>query len=328
MAKQVRLLSIDGGGIRGLVPAVILAEIEKRTEKPIAQLFDFITGTSTGGLLALGLTKPGELGQPCYTAKDLVKLYENEGDDIFSCSIKHRVRAVVNLFEEKYTSHPLEKFLEKYFGETRLKEALADVFIPVYEIERRIPFFFESRKARQRARYDFQMKQVARAAVAAPTYFEPLKLETDELADYYALIDGGVFANNPAMCGYVEAKKVYGSESEVMIVSLGTGTHTKTIPYEEAAGWGLANWAQPLLDVVLDGQSDTVHHQMKALKGSGCGPKLYYRFQAILNQENDELDNACSENIRSLKLIAEDVIRENKDPLLELCEKLRAEPVC
>ena len=327
MAGQVRLLAIDGGGIRGIIPAIILAEIERRTEKPISELFDLIAGTSTGGILALGLTRPNGQGRPSYTARELVGLYENEGDSIFSCSIKHRIRAVVNIFEEKYPSKALEEVLDKYFGESRLKEALTDVFIPAYEIERRIPFFFESRKARQKARYDFPMKQVVRAATAAPTYFEPLKLETDEVSDYYALIDGGVFANNPAMCGYVEAKKVYGSGTDVLIVSLGTGEYTRKISYEEARGWGLANWAQPILDVVFDGVSNTIHHQMNTLRQCEGGPKHYYRFQATLDQGSNDLDDTCRENIRDLKLTAEAVVRENKDMLLEVCEKLREESV-
>ena len=84
--KVVRVLSIDGGGVRGIIPAIILAEIEKRTGKPIAGIFDLISGTSTGGILALGLTAPNENGKPKFTASDLVEFYETRLNDIFNLS--------------------------------------------------------------------------------------------------------------------------------------------------------------------------------------------------------------------------------------------------
>lgn len=83
MSKTIKILSIDGGGIRGIIPALILAEIEQRTGKPICQMFDLIAGTSTGGILALGLTRPDDTGQPAYRAEDLVRLYKTEGPVIF-----------------------------------------------------------------------------------------------------------------------------------------------------------------------------------------------------------------------------------------------------
>src|SRR5215216_918932 len=115
MVEPVRVLSIDGGGIRGIIPAMILAEIERRTGKRIWELFSLIAGSSTGGIIALGLTKPLEDGQP-YTAADLVGLYETEGEHIFSRAVWHRARAVGNVFEEKYPSTGVEEVLERYFG--------------------------------------------------------------------------------------------------------------------------------------------------------------------------------------------------------------------
>jgi patatin-like phospholipase/acyl hydrolase len=96
-----RVLSIDGGGIRGIIPALILAELEQRAERPIAKIFDLVAGTSTGGILAVGLTMAGARRKPKYSARDLVALYEEEGDDIFHRSKWHQIRAVGSLAEEK-----------------------------------------------------------------------------------------------------------------------------------------------------------------------------------------------------------------------------------
>jgi patatin-like phospholipase/acyl hydrolase len=315
----IKVLSIDGGGIRGVVPAMILAEIEERTGKPISALFQLIAGTSTGGILALGLSKPGAHGNPDKTAEDMVKLYETEGGRIFTRSVWRRIHTAGGFAEEKYPSDGIEEVLDRYFGEARLKDALTDVLITSYEIERRIPWLFKSRVAKQRTNYDFPMKQVARATSAAPTYFEPVKIETSDSSEYWALIDGGVFANNPAMCAYVEARSTFGDdENDFLVVSLGTGEMTRSLPYDEVKGWGLAKWAQPIVSVIFDGVNDTVDYQLKHL----LPPNLYYRFQASLTEDNDAMDDATRRNIRALKLLAEGIIRDNGRQLNALCGQL------
>jgi uncharacterized protein len=325
MAKLVKILSIDGGGIRGIIPALILAEIERRTKRPIAELFDLIAGTSTGGLIALGLTKLGAGNKPQYTAQEIAKLYETHGSMIFSRSIWHRLYAAGSFLEEKYPSDGIERVLEEYFGDARLKDVLTNVLISSYEIEKRFPFFFKSSRAKQRADYDFPMKKVARATSAAPTYFEPLKLEAQESPGYYALIDGGVYANNPAMCGYVEAVSTQKEPCDCLVVSLGTGEHTRPIPYNDAKDWGLAMWAQPILNVVFDGVSDTVDYQLQqVLPTAQDGSKRYYRFQIALEIGNDNMDDASQTNLFALKTLAKRVISQRADDLTQLCEQLTA----
>lgn len=319
MSEWIRILSIDGGGIRGIIPATIMAEIEKRTGQPIAKLFHLIAGTSTGGILALGVTKPGEDGNPFFSAEAGVRLYEKEGARIFPKSL---LRQVGNLGEEKYPSEPVDAVLEEYFGETRLKDALTDVFITSYEIERRIPWFFRSTRARENPDYDFPMKLVARATSAAPTYFEPAKIEIGGLPDYYALVDGGVFANNPSLCAFVDAKRMYPAADRFLLVSLGTGELTRRIPYQDAKDWGLVGWAQPILNVVFHGVSATVDFQLQQLLPEIEGIQCYYRFQTRLDDHNDALDDASDENIRTLKIVAETLIHDHERELDALCRRL------
>ena len=174
-----KVLSIDGGGIRGIIPAMVLAEIERRTSKTTSELFDLVAGTSTGGILALGLTKPGEGGKPEYSAKRLIELYETEGGKIFSIPVWHRLRSGWGVAEEKYPSEGVEEVAKRYFEKVYLAEALTEVLVTAYEIERRGPWFFKRRHARDKNREgdNFLMRDVARATSAAPTYFEPLQLE-------------------------------------------------------------------------------------------------------------------------------------------------------
>lgn len=328
MADAIRLLSIDGGGIRGIIPAMVLAEIEARAGKPISGLFDLISGTSTGGVLALGLVTPGRRG-PRYTAEDLLYFYRKDGPRIFSRSVWHRATSLDSVLEEKYPSENIDKVLEERFGDTRLRQALTPVLITSYDIERRLPFFFRSERARKRPDYDFPMVQAARATSAAPTYFEPVKIDAGDSQDYYALIDGGVFANNPAMCAYVEARGYLGAENsdyppgtEVFMVSLGTGELTRPIPYEEAKDWGLLGWARPILSVLFDGVSATVDYQMKQLLPPRDSERRYFRLQTRLDEGNDDRDDASDANLRALQLLGEALIKENTRDIDALCARL------
>jgi patatin-like phospholipase/acyl hydrolase len=322
MSKLVKVLSIDGGGIRGIVPAMVLSDIEEITGERIADLFDLIGGTSTGSLLAMGLTIPGEDGKPKYSAKDLMELYEEHGKKIFHRSIWRKVESAWALLDEKYSPRGLEKVLEDYFGETRLKEALKPVIIPSYEIESRAAWFFRSERAKASQSYDFPMSTVARAATAAPTYFQPEKITTEEKIDYWALIDGGVFANNPALCTYVEAKTLFPEETDFLMVSLGTGELTRRIDYNDAKDWGLAQWAHPILNVMFDGQSDTVDYQMEKLLQHSGERRRYFRFQTRLDSGNDDLDDPTERNIEALKKEAREMIKKHAEGLKLLCDLL------
>jgi len=323
MSDPIRILAIDGGGIRGVIPAMVLAEIERLTQRPAASMFDLIAGTSTGGILALALSVPGEDGGPRYPARELIGLYETEGSRIFRRSRWHWLRSVASITEEKYPARGIEEVLERYFGETRLKDALTDVVVTSYETERRFPFFFKSRNARTKPGYDFPMKLVARAISAAPTYFEPLKLPAEEPAGYYSLIDGGVYANNPAMCGFAEAKATRPEHNDFLLVSLGTGTLTQRLAYDKIRGWGLAQWARPILNVVFDGVSGTVDYQLQQLlAAASSGAQHYWRFQVTLDEETNRMDDASPENIRALKLFAEKLLRERRKDIESLCEIL------
>ncbi len=322
-SRPLRILSIDGGGIRGLLPVMVLAELERRTGKPVADMFDFIAGTSTGALLALGLTVPDEAGRPRYSARQILALYGKFGPKVFSRSVWHQIRAVGNLADGKYPAGGLEEMLDEMFGCARLSDSLVDVLVPSYEIECRIPFFFKSWRARERDNYDFSMAQVVRAATAAPTYFEPARIPAHDGIDYYALIDGAVVAYNPGICAYVEARGLYGEEKDFLMVSLGTGQKTRRLAYDDVKDWGAARWAQPVFLVMCDASASAVDHQLEQMLPPGAhGLRRYYRFQVRLDTGSDDMGDASSTNIRALKLLGEDMLLRNRSQLHTLAQHL------
>ena len=169
-----RILSIDGGGVRGLVPALILAEIERRTGRPIYQQFDLIVGTSTGSILALGLTRPSnaDAHKPAYSAQDLVQLYRDHAQHIFPSSFAP-LRYLRRIFRPKFSPHDVESVYETYFEDVRLIEALTNVAIPAYDIENSRRLWFLSYTSSQG---NLLMRDLVRGATAAPTYFAPARL--------------------------------------------------------------------------------------------------------------------------------------------------------
>lgn len=312
--RPLRILSIDGGGIRGLIPALVLDRIEQETGRRIAELFDVIAGTSTGGILALGLVCPGEDGHPRYTAAELADLYVDDGRTIFPHEHLARERQLIG---PKYPSGGRDGVLGDTLGDMRLKDALTEVIVTSYDIERRRPVFFRSALAKRSEDQDFLARDVARATSAAPTYFAPVCIERLDPHPAYVLVDGGVFANNPGMCAFVDETTVKGSEERVLMVSLGTGVLTRRLPYEDARGWGLVGWAPHILNVVFDGVSDTVDYQLKTLLGA-----RYHRFQVKLDKASDEMDDADPRNIEDLKLQAEELLEASGEELSRVCGQL------
>ena len=324
MPRPIRILSIDGGGIRGIIPAMVLAELERRTGRPICKLFDLIAGTSTGGVLALALTKPDAAGSPEFSAARMIELYEVEGDRIFSPAW-HRwpiIGFLYDLFFVRYSARRVERVLRQYFGDTRLSEAITPLLITAYELEKRDPWLFKSEKAKIKPDHDFPMREAAYATSAAPTYFPPLPLPAPPPLRRYALIDGGVYAQNPAMAAYVEAHTIYPDARDFIIASLGTGETKQPIPYRNAKRWGLAGWARPILDVVFDGVSSSVDYELDQLLPPAGGSKRHYRFQAELEDGEDAIDDPSPANIQNLKGVARKLIAQNETALTTLAAQL------
>lgn len=307
-----KLLSIDGGGIRGIIPATILAVIEAKTGSPAASLFDLMAGTSTGGIITLALSRDGGGGVPKYKAQDLVEMYVNRGPEIFSRSFWHGVSSVAGLTEEKYSQCPLEEVLKEYFADVPLGQALTKVLVSSYEIETRNPYFFKSWREESKP---VLMREAARATSAAPTYFEPAQIQA--AGQELALIDGGVFVNNPAMSAYSEARRLFPDETCFLVVSLGTGQLTRAIPFKEAKDWGKVQWALPILSVVFDGVSDAVDYQLRQILG-----EHFFRFQTTLDTASDDMDDASPANLAALKIEAKRILETQEADIDRVCQLL------
>ena len=302
-----RILSIDGGGIRGIIPALVLAHLEDQTGKRVSELFDLIVGTSTGGILACALARGDENGTPLYTAHDLADLYRERGQDVFSGSTWDRIRTLGGVLDELYDHEELEAVLHHYLGDSLLSDSLTNVMVTAYDIERRETVFFKS----WRDRFEqVRALEACRATSAAPTYFEPAHVDLDD--GVRTLVDGGVFINSPSVSAYAEAIKLFPGE-DFQMLSLGTGELTRTIHKEDADGWGKAGWLLPLLSCMFDGMADAADHQMRLFLG-----ERYQRLQLTLVGANDDMDDATPENLVLLEGLAHEMMDTKGDILAEV----------
>jgi len=334
--STITILSIDGGGIRGLIPALILKELEerlarRRNAQPLPRLFDLMAGTSTGGLIALGLCAPaissdghGYLSEPALTTDDLIRIYTDRGEEIFPPWKFRRLRSVLQAFGDKYDADGLARVLQDSLGDVTVHDALTNVLITSYDTERRTPHLFKSRpRARGDEDLNFYMRDAARATAAAPTFFEPAHIKpVPENGESYCLVDGAVLAQNPALTAYVEARKIFPQAKRFVILSLGTGQTVHRFSYSEMRNWGYLDWVSPVKGVPLssmmtDAQSESANHQLARL------PDVqFFRLDGELHGVSDAMDDASSENIMHLRRLAFEIMHNHSEKLDRVCDIL------
>lgn len=312
----MKILSIDGGGVRGLIPGMVIVEIEKRMGKPISQLFDLIAGTSAGGHIALALATPGDDGKPKWSAIELAAFYREAYGRIFDNSGFKVLDALKGLTNERYSAHGIDTALNEVFGERKLSEALVEVLITAFEVESGEPHFFLRSEARNDPKKDHLMSFAARATSAAPTYFEPAAKFTGE--EGMAFLDGALFANNPSMCAFAHAQSLGFDEDDMTIISLGTGAVSRILQYEEVRHWGLANWARPILDITSQASNHAIDWQLNHILRKGH----YFRVQPLMSGMRSAIDDARPETIKALEEASSEVISRNSEDLDKLCQLL------
>lgn len=340
--KKIRILSIDGGGIRGILPGMILTYMEQRIRERtkdknavIGQYFDFIAGTSTGGILSLLFLCPDLNGKYKFNAQEAVEIYLKHGSKIFDISFRKKFTSLGGLIDEKYDAANLEDTLKDYFGNTQLKDLLKPSLITAYDMENRKASFFTSVDAHLTTKNYF-IRDVARATSSAPTYFEPVQIKS-MYGVSHTFIDGGVFANNPALCAYAEARTLrfadifnnslkpnYPSAKDMLLISLGTGINKTSYLYNDFKNANKTKWIKPLIDIMMSGNSETTDYELKQMYSTleAKDEADYYRIQPQLYTADDAMDNADSKNLEALRQDGLANVENYQNTLNEIVDKL------
>jgi uncharacterized protein len=251
-----RILTLDGGGIKGVFAASFLATLEDQVDAPIGNYFDLVSGTSIGGIIALALG----LGLP---ARDILDIYREWGTSVFDGEntwgrLRHFVR-------RKYGSLPLQNALRRVFGDRTLGESCLRLVIPSFNLQTGTVHIYKTpHHPRFTTDYKEKMTTVALATSAAPTYFPPHRSPSG-----ITLIDGGMWANNPVAVAIVEAIGVLGWErNNLKILSLGCTQEVVDVSGGSSRWSGKFYWASKVTDLFLAGQSSGALGMAEWLVGS------------------------------------------------------------
>lgn len=339
MPQKVRILCLDGGGIRGLIPAVILSYIEEGIRKKtgnenavLADYFDMIGGTSTGGILTCLYLVPPRDGDKSrttrYFAHEAVKMYKEHAESIFKTNYPRQIASVRLVYDEKYQVGDFEKLLNKYFGDSKLSDLVRPALITSYDIEERKAVFFTQPEAKDSPFHDYYLRDIARATSAAPTYFEVADIKSLGGHKGYC-IDGGMVANNPALCIVVEAMKVrfegksYPLKVEDMyVVSISTGKELEPIRFEKAKDFGATRWLGPVIGILMSGSSETVNYHLRKIFQASNSSENYIRIDPPLCRADNSMDNVSKSNLEELENAGRDYIAKHLEQLDDIVNNL------
>jgi predicted acylesterase/phospholipase RssA len=252
-----RILSIDGGGFRGVYPAHVLKRIEEELNICVRDEFDLIAGTSTGSIIAGGIANG-------VSPREITAMYESKGSQIF----KKRWLARLGLAASRYRRKSLQAIVTEVIGNTKLGEIDQPLIIPATDVGNGCVHVFKSSYDEEFVRdNNVLLRDAILASCAAPTYFDPIKV------DKYLLADGGVWANCPAMVAVIDAKKRLGVKlDDIQVLSIGTGISNQY--YDQSPGrlksligWGFATrWGRgKFIDMILNLQSQTANSMVGLL---------------------------------------------------------------
>lgn len=329
---QNKVLCLSGGGVKGIAELVVLAKIEEITQQPISKLFNIISGTSVGGLIAALLTIPKEEGstEPRYSAKEALELFENTAPEIFPQSWFNW-----GIIKHKYSQEPLKKMLEKHLGDNRLDDSLCRLIIPVADLNegKNSMKIFDSHDQHSP---HVRTKDVLLATTAAPTYFKAV-VNKEAVKDYdyaagkpYAFADGGLGANRPAATVLQVLKEglSYHEQADIMertmicSINFGKGEQTKAqIPspnFDGALGWLLNG----LIDTLMKNDEEADVNEVRLdPTGEGQNTEIWLP----IPKECKNLDDSSQNNITKLKLVAEQYLENNSKLVQDLCDRLKAD---
>lgn len=336
--RRYKILSIDGGGVRGIIPALWLNEIERRTSKPISHLFNMVAGTSAGGIIAAGLTIPNIVArdpiyqgeqiignndvlssyEPRHTACKIFQLFKTQSKDIFNSNnsfFSYLNWASREIIAEKYTDNGRKTLFNDYFGNTQIKDSLTDLIIPAYcENMGNQPYLF-NRKDPERNTTTFL--DVLMATSAAPTFFKSY-----QITGKGKFLDGGINLNNPAMRVYTESP---GRNSEkTFLLSLGTGTYIPE-PSNPDKYRGKLFWAMNFSGVALNAQEGNVDIELNNLLNNGYPEAFGNRYQRwqVFMEKSIALDAYDDESLNELIEMGKQYIEEEQDQFNKLMDILQ-----
>eukprot|EP00741_Cyanophora_paradoxa_P022425 tig00021489_g21651.t1 len=293
----IRVLSIDGGGAKGIIPAKLIEYISARAGRPIHELFDVVAGTSAGALIAgacFGLRD----GRPLIPAESLVATLMKKWIQAFP-SYSAPVALARAIRGPIFSDSTVLGILKEFGGDCRLADTGAFLVIPTYDIEERCPVYFSTSQAlADPDAHNFLLPDVVHAAVAAPAILAPVRLHCPGVyahKDYSTFVDGCLTQNNPALIAHAEASRLFPGR-RILMVSLGTGSADVPMNSQAASRWNAFKWLVPAIECMLDGTGDCATDLAESLLGDNfirLSPRLPPGLDSVADARPQQLQALC-----------------------------------
>lgn len=340
----ITILSIDGGGVRGLIPGTILGYLESELQRidgnkdaRIADYFDVVAGTSTGGLVTAMLTTPNDQNRPLFEASKIKDFYFEECPKIFPdhkwLLFDQARQAATYLSGPKYDGLYLHKMVKEKLEHTRLHQTLTNVVIPTFDIRAFQPIIFSNFELSKNPALDAYLADICIGTSAAPTYLPSHAFETEDeasgLVREFNLVDGGVVANNPTLVALSEVMKESHTGNaglpkmkptqydKFLVLSLGTGSPKREQRYNayDSAKWNLLQWlttnGTPIIDIFSEGSSDMVDFHLATIFQGLEKEEQYLRIQdPSLTGDVASMDLSTKENLQNLVKVGEALLKQ------------------
>ncbi|MCH2160651.1 MAG: patatin-like phospholipase family protein [Phycisphaerales bacterium] len=288
----IRVLSLDAGGIRGILELHVLAHLEETSGRPVSELFDLVVGTSTGSAITVGLLLPDENGAPKFSARELLSLYEEQVRSFNEVPWHHTLFTLDGWIGPRYSVEPSTQFVRRHYGTVPMSDLLGDAVVAMLDLETLEPKFIASRQSARSGgrtlRENFLAGDVVMGCCAVPGYVPPMIVRNVEGDEVFVGIDGGTFAFSPAAFAISEAAHRYPGR-RIKMLSLGTGMVQGGWTAEDARSWGSIDWARATLPVVLRSQVRYTEEVLEKLASDeGSSLETYLRLNPSLPEELEQ----------------------------------------
>ncbi len=325
---MIRVLTIDGGGMRGIIPATILVylelkiqQISKKSTAKIIDYIDFIAGTSTGSITGAAMIVPNEKGKARYSMNNIVDFYIRLAPQMFTVPISYKWKTFLGFIGPLIPEENHERVFLHVFEHYKMKDLIKPAIFPAYDIDQRKVVIYTTNDAEHKYG-DFFVKDVMRGTTAVPFVCRPGYFRNG--TDIHTIIDGGMIASNPALITMLELFKQEIFPEEIIFISMGTGISKQLYHYkfENAKKWGRFKWFFPIIDITKSAQKEMTSYHLQKSFEIRKHPENYFRIDPPIEYSSRDIFNTSKENIQNIIKDAEEYIEENKEMLDNLAQRL------
>ena len=322
---NVRILIIDGGGIKGIIPLTALQYIEKKSRQPTSQLFDYFAGTSTGAIIVASLNLPDNQGKPRFSAHSILDYYLNLSKSVLKADISRKIFTINGLLGPGYSIKKMHNTLDNSFGaNTRFEDLLNKVSISSFNFSTKKLHLFNNWECGNN-KSQYTATDIVTSAVATPGYFSPVVLKNFDNTQDNVFVDSVILANDPIIAALKQAFKIYPKAQKFTILHLGTGDdklgYFNNMQYTKN-GWGILREGLPILYLFYKFRDHSINDTIEIIRHFHSQLNLDYHYINVDMFPNNPFD-ISNKSFQEIRDAAAKLIKNNRKELDSLAEQLQ-----